>query len=384
MLDLNPIDGKPTNIVLTGKGHYGASVLFDSRDPDTDRRYKMVYWEHPEGETYGLGVAFSPDGVHWSKHPGTPLLKAFPGVCHTISDVTDVMYDAPRGVYAIYGKTWIDGPDGRQWKRAIVRTQSHDFVHWAKPRLVMTTDERDGWEGDGLEIEWSSVGGGSKGVQLHGGPVFFYHDVYFSLLQKMDARLSGRMPIELAVSRDGIHWTRPFRDTPFISSPDTDAFGSLIWSNSTPVMLDNSIRFYYGAYSGRWSGGRNNFLMKPTGIGFATLPVDRMAGLRPIDRIGQVTLKPIRFDPAAGLSVNADASIGAVRVELMTADGYAIDGYGKSDADPIVSDVLNHEPRWRNGSAATLPIGDYVVRLHLSDQATVFALTINGPGSDGE
>lgn len=374
MLDLYPIDGEPTNIVLTGRGHYGASVLFDPRSDDPARRYKMAFWEHPEGKTYGLGVAFSPDGVHWSKHPGTPLLEAFPGVCHTISDVIDVMFDAPRNRFAIYGKTWIDGPDGKQWKRAIIRSESLDFVEWSEPRLVMAPDEDDGWEGDSLEIEWSPVGGGSKGVQLHGGPVFFRHGVYFSLVQKMDARLTGRMPIELALSRDGLHWDRPFRRDPFIATPDRDGFGSLVWSNSTPIILDDSIRFYYGAYSGRWSGGRANFLSKPTGVGMATLPLDRFAGLRPIDRIGQVTLRPASMAPAAGLRVNGDAGDGAIRVELMDARARTIPEYSKENADPIRGDSLRHPVTWRDGAGADLPAGDYTIRLHLEGDAAVYSV----------
>ena len=74
---------KDTNIVLVGNGghsvNYCNSVVVDPRDPDAAKRYKMAYWDFAErtGANYpGLCVAFSPDGIHWTKHAEAPLLKA--------------------------------------------------------------------------------------------------------------------------------------------------------------------------------------------------------------------------------------------------------------------------------------------------------------------
>ena len=137
-LDLFDYNGiLPTNIVMIGNGGYSDrytnSVLLDLRDPDPARRYKMATYDFSmdEGiERPGLVVAFSPDGIHWTKHPKAPLLRTFygdrlsvPYVDETgrewdlplsISDAMDAIWDEPRGVYAIYSKMWIDGPDGRQ------------------------------------------------------------------------------------------------------------------------------------------------------------------------------------------------------------------------------------------------------------------------------
>ncbi len=376
MMDHFPIDGKPTNIVLTGLGHYGAAVLYDPRDSDSARRYKMVFWEDPEDKGYGLGVGFSPDGIHWEKYPEIPLLKAFPGVVHTVSDVNDVMFDPVREMFVIYGKTWIDGHTGEQWKRAIVRSESRDFLHWSQPQLMMAPDEFDGWEGDDLELETSGVGGGSKGIQLHGGPVFYYQGVYFGLLQKMDARLSGRMPGELAISRDGLNWDRPFRDRPFIPVPDQDSFGSLVWSNATPVFLEDEVRFYFGAYSGRWSGGKKNFLSKPTGVGMASMPLDRFAGIRPIEKIGQITLQPMLIENVAALSLNADATSGAIRMEILNSNGWKLEGYTREESEVIQGNHLRHPVAWKTKRITDLPGGTYWLRIYLENDATVYALTL--------
>ena len=70
-------DIKETNIVLLANGgtsdRYGASVVVDPLDHDSARRYKMVYFDfskdvHGRDEP-GLTVAFSPDGIHWTKYP---------------------------------------------------------------------------------------------------------------------------------------------------------------------------------------------------------------------------------------------------------------------------------------------------------------------------
>ncbi|NIA28308.1 MAG: hypothetical protein GWP06_00170 [Actinobacteria bacterium] len=71
------------NIVLTNYGHhdlYSPSVIKDGGDPDPARRYKMIWWDFPLGdEGYrddGMCVAFSPDGIRWTKYPGNPVLHA--------------------------------------------------------------------------------------------------------------------------------------------------------------------------------------------------------------------------------------------------------------------------------------------------------------------
>ncbi|MSU23274.1 MAG: hypothetical protein EXS32_05550 [Opitutus sp.] len=387
---------KETNIVLAPTaGRYCASVVFDPRDPDASRRYKLAHFEQiqrPDGtKPHGLAVAFSPDGIHWEKHPQSLLLRGSGGksaappfagdpvydhasIAVAVADVIDVLHDPVRGVFAIYSKTWTDGPDGKMfWKRAVARTESKDFVTWSAPQLVMMPDEFDG---SGVEYlpPVGKVHPNRRGVQLHSGPVFWHEGAYFSLLQVMDGETTGEMPSELAISRDGLNWQRPFRAKPFIDVTHrrADFDGGCIWSNSTPVVLEDEIRFYYGAYSGLWNG---DLARSPTGIGLATVPRDRFAGVRPIETRGQITLKPIAVQAGASLTLNADASAGSVRAELLTESGYRVRDFTEADAVPIASDGLRHKLTWKN--AGTPPAGSYLIRLHLEGAAEVFALTVN-------
>lgn len=385
--------GADTNLVLEpAEGHYGASVLYDARDADPARRYKLACFRVGQAagrKIMGLAAAFSPDGIRWTMHPKFPLLpgsygkrsdpplagdKTYEGgVPLSVSDVIDVLYDEPRGLFAIYAKTWLDMPEGQTfWKRAIVRTESRDFLTWSKPVLVIQPDEFDG---TGVEYRppTTKVHANRRGVQLHGGPVFRHEGVYFSLLQKMDGEITGLMPAELAVSRDGLAWQRPFRQVDFIGvDADPDHFDAgCLWTNATPVVLADEIRFYYGGYAGKWNG---DLLRNPSGIGLATIPRDRFAGVRPIEQVGQVTFRVVDFTGVSALTLNA-AIQGGIRVEVLNEEGYRLPGFTKEDAVPLLGDARAHAVRWKQKTFGDLPAARGLLRVHL-DRAELFALTL--------
>jgi len=299
------------------------------------------------------------------------------GQLSSVSDVLDAMFDPLRKKFVVYSKAWIDGPDGRTfWKRAIARTESDDFVKWSAPQLVMVPDEFDG-------VRPAAFPGTRQGVQLHGAPVFMRHGVYFSLLQVADFETHGRQPIELAISHDGVAWLRPFRATPFLPVNEAGKFDSgRIWSNATPVVLGDEIRFYFGGAENPWTFGKgekewgSKKKLPQTGIGFATLPLDRFAGLRPLEKIAQVTLRPRSLSGVKDITINAAAKGGVVRVELLNAQGYRIPGFTKADAVPITEDGLRHPVSWNATDLTKLPEGNIMIRIHL-DRAEVFALTLD-------
>jgi hypothetical protein len=387
-------DPTQRNIVLTSEDHYGASVVVDAPGgSDPQRRYKMAYWSIPpvEGPTPpdgdkrgpkgGVYVAFSLDGIHWRKHPELVIRGAYGrssqppqvgdtsyrwGPPLTTSDVVDASWDPIRKRYVIYAKGWIDAPDGTTfWKRSIVRTESEDFITWSKPQLVMAADEFDGHRP-------AQYGGTRKGVQLHGAPVFVHENVYFALLQPAFFDTHGHQPIELAISRDGIDWQRPWRSTFLLPVDGGTSFDSgRIWSSSTPVILDDEIRFYYGAYEHPWNTSPKD---PKSGIGLATMKRDRFVAVRPIEQVGQITLKPIRLESADGITINAEGSKGSVRVELLNEDGYRVKGFTKADVVPITTDGLRHRVAWSKPGSQFTP-GSYVIRVHL-DRADLFAITV--------
>jgi len=372
-----------TNIVLVGNGgrsvNYGASVLVDHRDSDTEKRYKMAYWDFVNvagRQVPGLCVAFSRDGIHWVKHSKAPLLQGAygnptqppfsaesqgePPIRPAISDVIDLMWDPQRDCFVIYSKTWIDAPDGRRfWKRAIIRTESKDFVHWSMPQLIFVPVDDDPG-------------------QIHGASVFYLHGVYLALLQRLDfggfdRGGSGNMPAELALSRDGIHWHRSFQDEMFLPvTGDGETFDAgCLWTSSTTIHLPKEIRFYYGAYPG-WNSDLEN---DASGIGLATLPRDRFVAIEPTGSIAQATLKPVELGNMKRLTLNADATGGEVRVELLTAEGYRVAGFTRDHSIAITGNSLQHPVKWKGKTMADVAAGRYQLRVHLNN-SKLFALTI--------
>jgi hypothetical protein len=397
------------NLVLIGSGvyghRYGNSVVVDENERDPRRRYKMAYydWGHDERgrAVAGLAVAFSPDGIRWTKHPKVPLYPASFGsktvqpplagadayketrladgrvrkewaIPLSMSDAADVMWDPRRKVFAIYGKLWIHGPDGGlAWKHAMGRVESKDFLNWSAPQIVCTPDDLD-----------------APGLEFHTSPVFAYRERYFSLNQILNRAGGGTMDIELMTSRDGIAWERPFRAPWFIARGAGDQFdGGSIFTTPHLIVQGDEMRFYYGAYGSGATGGGGNITgdRQKSGVGLATLPLDRFAGIRSEPQppgakvksppnIGQLTLKPLDLSKCRQITVNADASQGAVRAELLTADGYRVPGFTKAESAALRGDNLRHILKWKGGGINKLPRGSYSLRLHL-ENAEAFAVT---------
>jgi hypothetical protein len=405
-LDLFPYKGQKSNIVLVSNGGYGdrycCSVLVDASEKDPARRYKMAYYDWSvvgQREEPGLHVAFSPDGIHWTKHDQGPLLRSLFGRTAvlpfageepyhevpvkgkpprktwsyplTMSDVIDVFWDPVRQVYVIIDKLWIDGPDGGTAGRmALGRTESRDFVTWSKPQLVLAPDDEDGAD-----------------VEFHGAPAFFHKGRYFALCQVKSRRARLTMDLELMTSRDGLRWERPFRKEFFLARSKPGLFDSrTLLSNSTPVVLEDEIRFYYGAANVAPLDGVKSEPAQRSGVGMASIPLDRFAGLRPVaksepstpprplENIGQVTLKPLDLKGCTEIAVNADCGDGSLRVELLNEEGYRVRGYSKDESVLIQGNSLCHRIAWKNHGLESLPAGRYMLRFHLQG-ATLFAVS---------
>lgn len=401
---------KQTNIVLIGSGAYGHrycnSMIVDPREADAARRYKMLYYDwatQPNGEVWaGLHIAFSPDGVHWTKHPEAPLYRTsfggkkvqppFEGenpyqetkladgrvkrqmiVPMSMSDAADPVFDPKRKVWAVYGKMWIQGPEGGlAWKHGMGRTESKDLLHWSKPQLVCAPDDRDG------------------ALEFHTSPVFYHGERFFSLNQILNRAGGGTMDIELMTSRDGFEWERPFRDRYFIARSEGDTFDcGTILTNSDFIIDGGEMRFYYGAYGSGAIGGGSNITSdtQKSGVGLVTLPLNRFAGIRsepeaptpkiknPPD-IGQITFKPLDLKGRTELYVNANATGGAVWAEILDADGYRVRGLDKANCVPLKKkDSTRYRFSWKDKKLADLPPGPHQIRLHL-ESATVYAITM--------
>jgi hypothetical protein len=418
-------DVKETNIVLIGAENgygdrYANSVVVNPEERSPAKKYKIAYYDWNEGEgeagAPGLCVAFSPDGIHWTKQGGVLMKTSFGAktmqppfedesvYVHlknadgrewrqwrypaSLSDAMDVLWDARLQRYVIYGKMWIGGPDGGiNWKHGMGRSESADFLHWSRPELLAYPGEHD-----------------PANLEFHTSPVFIHEGLYFSLNQ-LFTRENATIDNELMTSRDGLHWDRTFARQPMIVRGGRQSFDAgFLLTNGNPIAMGDELWFYYGGNRGivRFPNPDEPDMPKratefASGVGLAKMKRDRFVGIVPDPRaalrnwnpndparkpeprantIGQVTLKARDLSGVKAILVNARTQAGgAVRLEILDEDGYRLDGFTKDDAIPLTGDKLDFTAAWKEKSCAALKPGRYQLRFHL-DRAELFACSL--------
>jgi predicted GH43/DUF377 family glycosyl hydrolase len=108
--------------------------------------YSMIYTGY-NGTTYAIGLATSPNGVDWTKHPSNPVLtKGSPGSWDQNSVTSIAMFTAGGKYYLLYGGGPFTG---------IGLATSLDLINWTKYEGNPVLQPRLGtWEG---RIEYGSV-----------------------------------------------------------------------------------------------------------------------------------------------------------------------------------------------------------------------------------
>jgi len=339
-LDLFPLDGRPTNRVLGPRGEgdqpgWGSFLEFfgvtkDPDEPDPERRYRMGWlWLdreysgphearfHP-GQRRGLGVAFGPDGIHW-----TPLDE--PATYAICDGQTHWFRDDATGEYVLYGRTkhvdeakraaQSDHPHfANNWGRAVARVGSPDFVHWTpeEGKLVLTADALDG----PLD-ETYSMG------------VFPYEGLYIGLVQVYHNYPDGVwLEIQLAVSRDSVRFERLSDRSPFIPVGEVGAWDRFNNSaaNNGPITVGDHLRFYYSGRSTvhgtvfRQADDGQGVLPFDSAIGFGTILRDRFVALEAGFDGGMLRTKPL-ICAGSRLHLNAGCRFGIIDVTLLGEDG---------------------------------------------------------------
>ncbi len=346
-LDVVRMGAGDTNIVaFGGEGDQPAAfedlyeffgVSIHDTDPDPDRRFKMGFLHfireydgadgHPTypGQQRGLGVAFSPDGIHWQRHPGW--------VTHATGDgYTSWMRDPRSGRWVLYGRGRHIAPEVRQkwseeelkhhWGRAVTRAESDDFIHW-EPEfgdIILSSDTEDG-----------------PMHEIYGMSVFPYEDIYIGLVQMFyNYPEHLDLDLQLAVSRDGRHFRRLSDRSAFIPVGGVGEWDRMNNSpaNSEPLRVGDELRFYYGGRNERHNSihrladdGILAALPFTGGVGMGSVPVDRFAGLEASFDTGRLVTRPLLID-AETIHVNADVRFGLLEVRVLRETGEPIRGCG--------------------------------------------------------
>ena len=383
-LDLMVIDGQKTNVLFRKKSETSGSdelpyfqelfgVTKDPREADPSRRYKMctlsIDWNYtgPKpnhlNQLRGVGVAGSPDGIHWK------IIDSFATVA-ICDGATHWMFDPALQKYVLFGRTLKTPPEieaawskydwypGWHSGRAVGRIESADLVKWnltetGTAPVVITPDLQD-----------------EPGTEIYSVNVFPYESAYIGLLQVYLARPDACvLNVQLVASHDGVHFTRVGDRSSIISVGPVGSWERFNTSlaNNPPITVGDDLRIYYGnriyrhsPYDGKDTSSRTG------GIGFATVKRDRFVSLEASFDGGAIVTKPLKLQGNT-LHLNSKSDYGEIVVEVLAPDGKLV-----AKSRPIYRDSLDSPVEWEQGSLAGTN-GPVVLRITLKN-ACLYAL----------
>jgi hypothetical protein len=379
-------NGKPHNAVA----HiHQSSVFKDLRDADPGRRYKSIGWS---SQPSGYNTFVSPDGLNWTTFCEQPIA---PG-----GDVMTGYWDPWRELYVAFPKSGgLSRGHGRRLFNTII---SKDFVHWTAPVLSFDIDLRDDVsslarieqvrpildrpdEPRLMRTEYYGIGAyPTESCTLAFPWIFTVNN---------NARWGnheGPEEIQLAVSRDLIHWERPFR-TPIIGIGEIGTWdASYHTTAATALRVKDEIWLYYSGANythgsppvyrpafddGSPTGRKDRF---SAAIGLVTWPLDRFVSADAGSDGGVLTTVPLRHR-GDRLEINAVTRPGgSVVVELLDAAGQALAGVAPSA--PFSGDDLRHVVRFASPTAVSATRGkSMVVRFRLQN-AELYSFAFRAEG----
>jgi hypothetical protein len=364
---------KHNNLVLNpAVGCYlcGPAVFLDTRESNAAKRYKMFTsewngvnrvkadgftWADPKVQTpqspskAGMYVAYSPDGIHWTRPSTEPFSRLVSDTEHS------VFWDARLGKYVAYVRAW-PGSSFPGGPRSVGRMESNDFATWSEPKLVFQTNR-----------------------EIYSMGVTPYQDIYIGTPWIFDASAAGDNPTkpvmwpELAVSRDGIAWSQPFARHPLVpTGPPGSADAAQIRMSSSLVVLDDKIILIYGQTD------RGHVADMRVDVGMATMRLDGFASMVAGDRQGTLRTKPFVLS-GDRLFINAatdTAKDGSIRVAVLDESGSPIAGFGGARSEPITGDGIHLPVVWQQGASLEQLAGQTVRLEFQMRSASLFSFVV--------
>ncbi len=366
-------DGSGKEIAsVKGDGTIILKVFYDAHEPDPARRYKGMGYKGPicclrSSRGPGFHPAISSDGKSWQ------LLDAF----IPTADESHLFHDEDNGIYAATVKH--RGPYGR----SVYLSVSPDFESWTDPRdcLIFHADQQDQELGAArvrMQVESRDL---RKPVyhdpeayltDIYNLPVFRYEGLYvgmptvFNHSGNTEYNSDGFSMVELAVSRDLIHWERVGKREKFIPLSEVDGGKNYdvaqLLAGNQPIVKDGEIWFYYTGLKWRnhpsdRKAEKQGPLLDVGAICLAKLRLDGFVSLDAGEETGYAVTRPFLLE-GTGLHANLQAPRGELRVELLDHQTQKpLPGYSLRESEPITGDGLDLRLRWKSGPDLSSLVG---------------------------
>ena len=304
------------------------AVLHEPHDPDPARRFKLLTWVRNLGDHFDHGYLslFSPDGIHWTRHPGYTIPK--------LGDRMGCYRDHINGRYVMNSR--------QPWrnlrrhdiaiKRQVAVATSTDFVNWSEAKSMIKIDDLDGYDD-----------------QFYGLTPFVWGNQYIGYLE-MYHRATEHLDMQLVTSRDGFHWTRPARREPFFTRGPDSAWDEtwVAFSSNPPLVQGDDMWLYYDGRTGAHQTDRRH-----GAIGLAKAKRDRFAGLTAGIKEGELVTEPITCG-AKRLLLNLNARCGEVAVAVFNDEGDPVPGLQREDCTPVTGNHVDAEITWGSKTLESL------------------------------
>ena len=359
-LGLYDFDGsRDNNLVFHGRANWihGCCVFVDPTAPPGER-YKMIYGDRYREEGRATAGAYSSDGIHWQAYEPRFIVKRG-------TDTQNIaFYDTRINKYVAYQR--LNNHENTEYPydiRAVCRAEASEFTSFSKPVVVMEADERDPAYCD-IYNNAITLYPYAQDAYI-GFPSIFYHS-------------DGSLVPQLAISRDGVQWSRPWRE-PFIELGPEGSFDCrTIYVGASLVRAGDELWLYYGAQ--RHPHGAKQLPKRLASVvtaeteyeGTISRAVLRLDGFVSADTPmsgGELTTPPLVF-AGSRLELNMNAAGGGeVIVELLDEEGKAIEGFSADDADPLYYNNVRAVATWR-GNPDVSALQGQSVRLRLTMRAT--------------
>ena len=140
--------------------------------------------------------------------------------------------------------------------------------------------------------------------------------------------------------------------------------------------MGDSLGFYYGGYASPGSISPTDY----SGIGLATMKIDRYAALTPLGSVAQLTTVPTSLRDVCNITANVDTTApgASIRIEVLDARGYRVPGFDQAEAAAITGvDSVAAPVAWGEKTIADLAEEEeWSLRVHFNGTARLFAVDL--------
>ena len=340
----------------------------------------------------------SPDGLQWPSDEVTNMSGYYSWGARRYRRMETIMgVDRPIPYAPVYfgkiDKLTIIEKEGEGLKSLQFARIGWDLTHWQNPHLTdleQTEKNNRGWYGIKTRDEESVLVGIADAYHAKDlGPEG--RKRWRTMGPDSYKREESRwVDFQLISSRDGYRWRHVADQATFLPVGAEGAWdeGSLYYAQVVEPPGSDKLYIYYEGYKVRHDfsdqGGQEWFAEHGQpfcNLGVAFLRKDGYVSLEAdgSETEGVVETKPIRFS-GRHLFVNADASGGAIQVELCDEAGEPLRGFSREDVRPLTTDDLRHRVQW----GATADLSDLagkavVLRFHLDRNARLYSYRFGDP-----